>query len=191
MIPVPQLLPALVNDAGKRELDRDLLLMGDVDYDQQSTSGDQQSEKKPRRYALVEIIEILCNMQKSGQLCSTQDKRLTELAGCIVVRFNHAKERWLSYASRERPKRPFESLRRIVFTFTWRPTDSLPSLNSNQPFHLKRLLKLIGHLVTRHSTDSSVRLCVDTVRANCRDSYSPVPTNPLTLTQTKRIGMAS
>jgi len=33
MIPVPQLLPALINNLGLKELDRELLLMGDVDYD--------------------------------------------------------------------------------------------------------------------------------------------------------------
>ena len=33
MIPVPQLLPALVTDLGQKKLSRELLLMGDVDYD--------------------------------------------------------------------------------------------------------------------------------------------------------------
>ncbi|MCH7727932.1 MAG: CHAT domain-containing protein, partial [Planctomycetes bacterium] len=45
MVPVPQLLPALVSDLDRKELSGGLLLMGDVDYD-----GDSQTKpKKPRR----------------------------------------------------------------------------------------------------------------------------------------------
>lgn len=38
LLPVPQLLPALVNEMGRRKLNRGLLLMGDVDYEQDDTS---------------------------------------------------------------------------------------------------------------------------------------------------------
>ena len=49
MIPVPQLLPTLINATGKRELAKELLLLGDVDYD--SVLGEEAAPKKrqPRR----------------------------------------------------------------------------------------------------------------------------------------------
>lgn len=51
MIPVPQLLPALANDTGVKDLDRALLLMGDVNYDSQESekreAEGEQLEKKP------------------------------------------------------------------------------------------------------------------------------------------------
>ncbi len=50
MIPVPQLIPTLVNTAGRHELVRELLLLGDVDYD--AAPGDvamPPKKKQPRR----------------------------------------------------------------------------------------------------------------------------------------------
>ncbi|MCE9608566.1 MAG: CHAT domain-containing protein [Planctomycetia bacterium] len=50
MLPVPQLLPTLVNAAGKRKLSQELLLLGDVDYDAASGPGAAPAKKKqPRR----------------------------------------------------------------------------------------------------------------------------------------------
>ena len=51
MIPVPQLLPALVGGEESRELDRELLLLGDVDYDAAPGAADSavQKKKQPRR----------------------------------------------------------------------------------------------------------------------------------------------
>ena len=51
MIPVPQLLPALVGGEGSRELDRELLLFGDVDYDAtpSAAAADAPKKKQPRR----------------------------------------------------------------------------------------------------------------------------------------------
>ena len=45
LIPVPQLLPALVNAEGTKELTRELLLLGDVDYD----ADQEQTPKKKRK----------------------------------------------------------------------------------------------------------------------------------------------
>ncbi|MBA4015740.1 MAG: hypothetical protein C0483_00985 [Pirellula sp.] len=48
-IPVPQLLPTLVNDAGKRQITRELLLIGDVDYDAgDATDSTNPKKKRPR-----------------------------------------------------------------------------------------------------------------------------------------------
>ena len=44
MLPVPQLLPALINDLGRRELKHQLLLLGDVDYDSSTAA-----EAAPRK----------------------------------------------------------------------------------------------------------------------------------------------
>ncbi|APZ93239.1 CHAT domain-containing protein [Fuerstiella marisgermanici] len=49
MIPVPQLLPALVNDLGTKQLDRELLLLGDVDYDSTQSEIKQDDGKKRRK----------------------------------------------------------------------------------------------------------------------------------------------
>ena len=51
MVPVPQLLPALVSGEGTRELTRELLLLGDVDYDAVSgaASTEVPKKKQPRR----------------------------------------------------------------------------------------------------------------------------------------------
>ena len=51
MIPVPQLLPALIGREGTRELDRELLLVGDVDYDAApgTTESVAPKKRKPRR----------------------------------------------------------------------------------------------------------------------------------------------
>lgn len=49
MIPVPQLLPSLVSETGKKELSRELLLMGGVDYD--AEPADAAPAKKRRRRA--------------------------------------------------------------------------------------------------------------------------------------------
>jgi tetratricopeptide (TPR) repeat protein/CHAT domain-containing protein len=38
LVPVPQLLPALVDDSGRKQLAKELLLVGGVDYDHQSTA---------------------------------------------------------------------------------------------------------------------------------------------------------
>lgn len=46
MIPVPQLLPAVVNDLGKNALSRELLLMGDVDYDKATDKREKRNRKK-------------------------------------------------------------------------------------------------------------------------------------------------
>jgi len=50
-IPVPQLLPALIHDEGKRELTRELLLIGDVDYEAapDGTSTPTTKKKRPTR----------------------------------------------------------------------------------------------------------------------------------------------
>lgn len=51
MIPVPQLLPALVRHTGRRELTKELLLLGDVDYDAVGPTAEPTPPKKktPRR----------------------------------------------------------------------------------------------------------------------------------------------
>lgn len=54
MLPVPQLLPTLVSDSGKRNAPHELLLLGDVDYDAVSGSGAEAGaqpakKKQPRR----------------------------------------------------------------------------------------------------------------------------------------------
>lgn len=50
MLPVPQLLPTLVNAEGKRKVSHELLLLGDVDYDAAGEVGDGPAKKKqPRR----------------------------------------------------------------------------------------------------------------------------------------------
>lgn len=55
MLPVPQLLPTLVSDAGKRAAEHELLLLGDVDYDSSSSgaaadaTGQSAKKKQPRR----------------------------------------------------------------------------------------------------------------------------------------------
>ena len=48
MIPVPQLLPALVNDLGNKALSRELLLLGDVDYDAEPAAPEESHRKKRR-----------------------------------------------------------------------------------------------------------------------------------------------
>ena len=48
MIPVPQLLPALVNDLGTKALSRELLLLGDVDYDAEPAAPEEPKRKKRR-----------------------------------------------------------------------------------------------------------------------------------------------
>ncbi|MBL9092003.1 MAG: CHAT domain-containing protein [Planctomycetaceae bacterium] len=50
-IPVPQLLPALIHEEGKRELTRELLLIGDVDYEAapDGTSTPTTKKKRPSR----------------------------------------------------------------------------------------------------------------------------------------------
>ncbi|MGC3972537.1 MAG: tetratricopeptide repeat protein [Pirellulales bacterium] len=50
-IPVPQLLPALIHDEGKRELARELLLLGDVDYEAapDGAAGSAPKKKRPGR----------------------------------------------------------------------------------------------------------------------------------------------
>jgi CHAT domain-containing protein len=49
MIPVPQLLPALVNAQGTDELSRELMLMGDVDYDADPSAAPTKKKRKKRR----------------------------------------------------------------------------------------------------------------------------------------------
>jgi len=50
MIPVPQLLPTLINAEGKRAVSQELLLLGDVDYDAAGEAGGEPAKKKqPRR----------------------------------------------------------------------------------------------------------------------------------------------
>jgi CHAT domain-containing protein/tetratricopeptide (TPR) repeat protein len=48
VLPVPQLLPTLVNAEGKRELSKELLLLGDVDYDA-LPGGAGPKQRRPRR----------------------------------------------------------------------------------------------------------------------------------------------
>lgn len=48
-IPVPQLLPALIKDQGGDKLPRELLLMGDVDYDAQADAEVDSDADKPKR----------------------------------------------------------------------------------------------------------------------------------------------
>ena len=45
LIPVPQLLPALVRDLGRRELGKELLLLGDVDYNRRGEGQPPPDEK--------------------------------------------------------------------------------------------------------------------------------------------------
>ncbi|MBL9080266.1 MAG: CHAT domain-containing protein [Planctomycetales bacterium] len=47
-IPVPQLLPALIHDEGKREVEHELLLLGDVDYEAAPDGAKSPSTKKKR-----------------------------------------------------------------------------------------------------------------------------------------------
>ena len=49
VIPVPQLLPTLVNAEGKRTLSKELLLLGDVDYDAAPGADVAPKKKQPRR----------------------------------------------------------------------------------------------------------------------------------------------
>lgn len=49
MIPVPQLLPALVGRGGEKQLSRELLLMGDVEYDADPHQEGDEKHKKRRR----------------------------------------------------------------------------------------------------------------------------------------------
>ena len=51
MVPVPQMLPALLNKAADRELDHELLVLGDVDYDAApgSSNASMLKRKQPRR----------------------------------------------------------------------------------------------------------------------------------------------
>jgi len=49
MIPVPQLLPALVSDLGRRDLSRELLLLGDVNYDSEPAKPDDDAPKKRKK----------------------------------------------------------------------------------------------------------------------------------------------
>ena len=49
VIPVPQLLPTLVNAEGKRTLSKELLLLGDVDYDAAPGAEVAPKKKQPRR----------------------------------------------------------------------------------------------------------------------------------------------
>ena len=48
LIPVPQLLPVLVNAEGTKELTRELLLLGDVDYDADENQAPEKKRKKRR-----------------------------------------------------------------------------------------------------------------------------------------------
>ncbi len=48
MIPVPQLLPALVKDLDNKALSRELLLLGDVDYDAEPGAPEEPQRKKRR-----------------------------------------------------------------------------------------------------------------------------------------------
>ena len=48
LVPVPQLLPALVNPQGASSLDRELLLLGDVNYDAVSDAAPEEKRKKRR-----------------------------------------------------------------------------------------------------------------------------------------------
>ena len=49
MLPVPQLLPTLVNAAGNDSLERELLLLGDVDYDVDPATTSPKKKRKRRR----------------------------------------------------------------------------------------------------------------------------------------------
>ncbi len=48
MIPVPQLLPALVSNLGRKDLSRELLLLGDVDYDSEPAAAEESKPKLSR-----------------------------------------------------------------------------------------------------------------------------------------------
>ena len=49
MLPVPQLLPALINSLGQQQLSRELLLLGGVDYDADQSGSKSHKKKAPRR----------------------------------------------------------------------------------------------------------------------------------------------
>jgi CHAT domain-containing protein/tetratricopeptide (TPR) repeat protein len=55
MIPVPQLIPALVNEVGKRQLEKDLLLVGGVDYDGPAAATDAPQRPKRKRMSRGEL----------------------------------------------------------------------------------------------------------------------------------------
>jgi CHAT domain-containing protein len=58
MLPVPQLLPTLVSDTGKRTAQHELLLLGDVDYDTATDSAGQPAKKKqPRRPGANNLVD--------------------------------------------------------------------------------------------------------------------------------------
>ena len=57
MIPVPQLLPAVVNDLGKKALSRELLLMGDVDYDKSSKRKGRKRKKRQSGKNRTEMMD--------------------------------------------------------------------------------------------------------------------------------------
>ena len=57
MIPVPQLLPALVNAKGTKELSGELLLLGDVDYDADENQNPKKKRKKKRPRSRADGIE--------------------------------------------------------------------------------------------------------------------------------------
>ncbi len=63
LIPVPQLLPALVNEQGRQKVQRELMLMGDVDYDaapdQDRSPENKESEPRKRPWERSELPESI------------------------------------------------------------------------------------------------------------------------------------
>jgi len=76
LIPIPQLLPALVSDLGNRKLRRELMLMGDVDYDavpgQNQGDAAPASEPRKRRWERSELPLAVRGDDRWGALAETR-----------------------------------------------------------------------------------------------------------------------
>ena len=53
IVPVPQLIPDLIQETGRKQLQKNLLLMGNVDYDLPSGDAGRKSPVKPRQFGRV------------------------------------------------------------------------------------------------------------------------------------------
>ena len=76
-IPVPQLLPALVNDLGRKRLRKAMLLMGNVDYDDQSDTASEAEEDADQWNGLLRGLAVRSGDERFRHLPETEGEIAT------------------------------------------------------------------------------------------------------------------
>ncbi|MCA9124864.1 MAG: CHAT domain-containing protein, partial [Planctomycetales bacterium] len=77
MLPVPQLLPALVNDLGRRNLQKAMLLMGNVDYDDQSDNASEAEGEADQWDGLLRGLAVRSGGERFRHLPQTEGEIAT------------------------------------------------------------------------------------------------------------------